>query len=92
MPKRSNTKEIVYSFICNNPGMSTYEISKRLNMSGGKVRHALYKLEKDGLVKFKSDKRNPRFKKLSYPVDTWKLLPSKIKFELKKFFVRRRNR
>ena len=55
MPKHSFTEEVVYSFVCKHPGLCTYDMSKKLNMTGGRVRHALIKLEKEGLVKFKFD-------------------------------------
>lgn len=83
MPKKSEAEEKIYRFICANPGLCTYEISKKLRMSGGKVRYFLFKLQKKGLVKFKFDKRNPRIKKLSYPVSSSELLPKKIKNQLR---------
>jgi len=89
MPKKTDTKQKVYLFVCKNPGRNTYEISKSLRMSGGKVRYALYSLEKEGLIKFKIQRSSSRIKKLSYPVDAWKLLPSKIKRELKGLFLKR---
>lgn len=81
--KDSFTEDIVYSFVCKHPGLCTYEISKRLGMTGGRVRHALSKLQKNGLVKFKFEKKNPRIKKLTYPIDTWNLLPKKLRQELR---------
>jgi predicted transcriptional regulator len=85
MAKHSSfTEEIVYSFVCENPGLCTYEISKKLEMSGGRVRYALKKLEQNGLVKFKFRKENPRIKKLTYPVDVWSLIPKELKPHLLK--------
>jgi DNA-binding MarR family transcriptional regulator len=63
--------------------MCTYEISKRLRMSGGRVRYFLLRLQKKGLVKFKFDRKNPRIKKLTYPLTTLELLPKNIKAQLK---------
>ena len=84
MPRKSSTQVIIYRFVCENPGCSTYYISKKLKMSGGKVRYALARLAEKGLIKFKFDKKNPRIRKLSYPNDFWSLLPKKIKINLKK--------
>lgn len=84
MPKRSTTEYKIYEFVCKNPGNCTYYISKELNMSGGRVRHALSKLKKLGLVRFKFDRNNPRIRKLTYPVDTLRLLPKGIRNQLKK--------
>jgi len=84
VPKESYTLEIVYAFVCRHPGICTYEISKKLNMTGGRVRHALTKLKEMGLVKFKFERNNPRIKKLTYPVDTWNLLPKEVRVELRK--------
>ncbi len=87
MSRKSATDQIVYNFICSNPGLCTYEIAKRLRMSGGRIRYTLKKLKEVGLVSFKFDKRNPRIKKLTFPVDMWKLLPRKIKNETKKLML-----
>lgn len=84
MPKRSTTEYKVYDFICKNPGNNTYYISKKLNMSGGRVRHALCKLKQLGLIRFRFNRNNPRIRKLAYPVDSLKLLPRGIKKQLKK--------
>lgn len=83
MPKKSS-EQIIYSFICENPGLNTYQISKKLGMSGGKVRHILKKLKERGLVKFKFERKNPRIKKLTYPIEFWKLFPKVLKSEIKK--------
>jgi len=83
MPKNSPTEYIVYKFICENPGRCTYYISKRLNMSGGRVRHALSRLEQKGVIKFKFERNNPRIKKLTFPVNTLKLLPKEVKRQLR---------
>ncbi len=92
MTKNSRAMHTVYCYVCSNPGQSTYQISKDLGMTGGNVRHALYELRKEGLIKFKFDKRNPRLKKLTYPVEAWRLLPSRLKFEAMKFLEDRRER
>jgi len=84
MPKQNRTEYKVYKFVCKNPGNSTYYISKKLDMSGGRVRHALCKLKKIGLIRFKFVRDNPRIRKLSYPVGMLKLLPRGMKRQLKK--------
>lgn len=81
---KQNTSEIIYSFVCNNPGLSTYGIAKKLNISGGRVRHALSHLEKMGLIKFKFERQSPRIRKLTFPVNAAKLLPKNLKKDLKK--------
>ena len=84
MSRESFTEDVVYAFVCRHPGMCTYGISKKLNMTGGRVRHALSKLKERGLVKFKFERKNPRIKKLTYPVDAWSLLPKAAREELRK--------
>ncbi len=83
MSKSSKTNEVVYEWVCAKPGMCTYDMEKRLNMSGGRVRHALSRLEKMGLITFRWVQSNPHFYKLSYPVPTKRLLPKKLIHELK---------
>ncbi len=82
----------VYCHVCSNPGQSTYQISKDLGLTGGSVRHALSELEGEGLIKFKFDKRNPRLRKLTFPVEAFRLLPGRLRFEVKKFLENRRER
>lgn len=82
--KEGETEDKIYEFICENPGKCTYEISKKLNMSGGKVRHALSSLEQKGLVAFKFIRQSPRTKKLTFPVNNFKLIPKSLKSLLKK--------
>lgn len=81
--KTSFTDDVVYSFVCNNPGMCTYKIAKKLKMTGGRVRYALKKLEEAGLVKFKYEHAS-RTKKLCYPVDAWEMVPKEWKPKLRK--------
>lgn len=84
MTKKESTKDKIYRFVCENPGMSTYEISKKLQMSGGRVRHVLTRLSQEGLIKFKFERQNPRIRKLSYPANFMELLPKTLKKEIKK--------
>jgi len=81
--KNSFTDDVVYSFVCENPGMCTYKIAKKLKMTGGRVRYALKKLKEAGLVKFKYE-HTSRTKKLCYPVDAWELVPEDWKLKLRK--------
>ena len=83
MVRDSNTEVIVYELVCSKPGMCTYDIEKKLDMTGGRIRHALSMLGKKGLIKFKFDRRKPRIRKLAYPVDRWNLLPKSFKNEIK---------
>ncbi len=83
---KGSTEDTVYEYICENPGLCTYELAKRLRMSGGNLRSALSRLHKKGLVSFKFDKKNPRIKKLTYPVEFRELLPDVIKDLIKKKF------
>ena len=78
------TLAIVYEFICKNPGLSTYEISKKLRLSGGKVRYSISKLEKIGLIKCKFVSNPGRIKKLSFPIKSFTLIDRKIKSKLSK--------
>lgn len=82
MPKKSTAEHEIYKFICENPGYCTYDISKKMGMSGGKVRYFLQRLEKSGLVEFKFERNDPRIRKLTYPVSAWRLLPKNIKSKL----------
>lgn len=84
MPKKSSTQNRIYRFICKYPGKSTYFISKKMRMSGGRVRHALSRLKQTGLVRFKFDRNNPRIRKLSYPIDAISLLPRSLKRKLRR--------
>jgi len=81
---RNSAEHAVYEYVCRKPGLSTYELSKRLKMSGGNVRDALTRLQRKGLVRFKFDKSNPRIRKLTYPVSAWELLPRSLKVALRK--------
>jgi len=84
MVKKIFTQDVVYSLICENPGLCGYEISKKLNMSNGRVHTTLCKLERDGLIKFKVIK-NPRRKKIYFPIKAFEMLPHRLKKELRNF-------
>lgn len=84
MQKYGKAEDRIYELICQNPGLNTYKISKRLNMSGGNARNAISNLHKKGLVFFKFNKRNPRIEKCCFAVDGWKLLPKNFKNGIRK--------
>ena len=92
MKKNAKTMHTVYCYVCANPGQSTYQISKDLGLSGGSVRHALSELEGEGMIKFKFERRNPRLRKLTYPIEAFRLLPGRLRFEVRKFTETRRER
>jgi len=79
----SLTENKIYELVCDYPGLSTYDISKRLKMTGGRVRSTLSLLKKNGLIRFKFEKHNPRIKKLTFPIDVFSLLPRELKTDLK---------
>lgn len=87
MSKSSRTNEVVYEFVCKNPGMCTYDMQKKLDMSGGRIRHALTRLHQIGLISFRWVRSNPHTQKLSYAVPAVKLLPRKLLHEIKTFRV-----
>jgi len=80
--RKSSTQEKVYEAVCQNPGRSTYSLSKQLGISGGSVRYALTKLKEQGLVRFKFDRSSVRIKKLSYPINFVELLPKSLTSKL----------
>ncbi|OGI14614.1 hypothetical protein A3K63_03690 [Candidatus Micrarchaeota archaeon RBG_16_49_10] len=82
MPSKISTEEKIYRFVCENPGNCTYDISRMLRMSGGKVRNALGRLEKKGMIKFRFERQNPRIRKLSYPVGAIELMPKDLRREI----------
>lgn len=88
MTKKSLSEEKIYRFVCENPGDCTYAISKKMKMSGGKVRNALLRLKQKGLIKFKFERHSPRIRKLTYPVRAWDLLPGILKKEAAKLKIK----
>ncbi|MEM5836199.1 MAG: winged helix-turn-helix domain-containing protein [Candidatus Aenigmatarchaeota archaeon] len=85
MRKHGKAEDKIYQLICSNPGLNTYEISKRLKMSGGNVRNALSNLHKKGLISFKIEKSSVRVRKRCFAVEIAKLLPATFKKEIKAF-------
>lgn len=83
MARQSLSQERVYEQVCKHPGLSTYDLSKSLQMSGGRVRYALQKLKEQGLIKFEFDKSGSRTKKLTYPIHMFQLLPNNLRNKLK---------
>jgi predicted transcriptional regulator len=82
MRRHGKAEDKVYQLICSNPGLNTYEISKRLKMSGGNVRNALSNLHKKGLILFKFE-RSTRIRKKCFAVKISHLLPNSLKKEIK---------
>lgn len=54
---------LLFEFISKNPGLTGYDLTKKLNWTSGKVDRCLRKLLKDGLISNSSDVVNGRFKK-----------------------------
>ncbi|MEM5852836.1 MAG: helix-turn-helix domain-containing protein [Candidatus Aenigmatarchaeota archaeon] len=83
MGKHGKAEDRVYQFVCKNPGMNTYKISKELKMSGGNVRNALHNLHKKGLIFFKFEKKSNKIEKKCFAVKLMNLLPKTLKRQLK---------
>jgi DNA-binding transcriptional regulator GbsR (MarR family) len=83
MRRQGNTEDRVYQFVCSNPGLNTYEISKKLGMSGGNVRNALSNLHKKNLVSFKFVRSSPRIEKQCFAVKLWRLMPRSLRRKIK---------
>ncbi len=62
------SEDVLYRYIDKHPGLSTYELSKRLSWEGGKVRTVLARLERAQLIKTKYVEENHKIKKISYPL------------------------
>jgi len=67
------TTEFLYEFISKNPGLTIYDLSKKLEWTTGKVEHYVKKLVKEGIVKNSEEIVNGRVKKAYSPVP-WKKL------------------
>lgn len=83
MGKHGKAEDKVYQFVCKNPGLNTYKISKELKMSGGNVRNALYNLHKKGLIFFKLERKSNKIEKKCFAVKLVNLLPKGLKKQLK---------
>ena len=53
--KAQDNKWFLYEFIDKNPGLTVYEISKKIDWTNGKVNHYIQKLVKEDFIK-NSDK------------------------------------
>ena len=84
MTKKVFTQDVVYTLICEKPGLCGYDISKKLNMSNSRVYAVLHKLRRDGFTKSKVVK-NPRRKRIYFPVNAFDMLPAELKKELRNF-------
>jgi len=61
------TRWFLYEFINKNPGLSIYDLSKKLNWTTGKVDYHIKKLLKDGIVRNSEEIVNGRIRKLYTP-------------------------
>ena len=61
----------LYEYICKNPKLTTYELSKRMNWTTRKVDYYIKKLLKGGLLKDSTNIVNGRVNKTYTPRD-WK--------------------
>jgi len=66
----ANKDELMY-YIEKNPGLSSYELAKKLGWSGGKVRYYLQRLLEDNEIRILESRDSQRLKKLVYAID-WK--------------------
>jgi len=83
MRRHGKAEDKVYQFVCNNPGTNSYQISKKLKMSGGNVRNALNNLHKKGLIFFKFERKSYKIEKKCFAVKLLNLLPKTLKKEIK---------
>ncbi len=61
------TRWLLYEFINKNPGLSIYDLSKKLNWTTGKVDYHIKKLLKEGIVRNSEEIVNGRIRKLYSP-------------------------
>lgn len=85
MKRHGKAEDKIYQFVCIHPGLNTYQIAKKLKMSGGNVRNALSNLHKKGLVAFKFVRSNPRIEKHCFAVKPRELLPRTLRNRIKSF-------
>ncbi len=62
-------KDFLYETICQTPGITNYELSKKIKWSNGKVAYYAQKLVSDGLIKNSTEIINGRTQKRFTPVD-----------------------
>lgn len=65
--------EIMYH-IEKNPGLSVYELAKKIGWSSGRVHYYVKKLLEGNEVKIKTVKNSERVKKLVYPIEWTKMI------------------
>ncbi|MFQ6054381.1 MAG: winged helix-turn-helix transcriptional regulator [Methanosarcinales archaeon] len=80
--KSEISEDIVYDFVEKHDGLSMHEIAKKLGWSVGKVKFAVLRLQKQGLVKTEKEV-DYRVKIRVYPTPTLELLTKKARKELK---------
>ncbi len=64
--KALENKWFLYGFIDKNPGLTIYELSKKIKWSPGKISYYIKKLVKDGLLKNSTEIVNGRTNKKYY--------------------------
>lgn len=82
------SEDFLYSFICKHPNLSTYELSKKIEWTGGKVRTTIKRLEEAKLIEGKFVREGMRIKKLIVPshwkkLINWENIESKSEMGLK---------
>ena len=65
--------ELMY-YIEKNPGLSVYELAKKIGWSSGRVRYYVMKLLEGNEVRIKTVKSSERVKKLFYPIEWTKMI------------------
>ena len=88
--RRKNAVEArwdVYNIIDKNPGISIYELSKKLNWSVGKVNHHVSKLIKEGAITNSIVVEENRTKRKLKAKDWKELIDPKILADLKKNYI-----
>jgi len=61
-------KYFMYQFITKTPGITIYDLAKKINWSPGKVKYYTEKLLEDGVIRNSTEIVNGRTQKKFYPV------------------------
>ncbi len=64
--KALENKWFLYEIIDKNPGMTIYNLSKKINWTPGKLKYYIQKLVKDGMIKNSTKNINGRTQKRYY--------------------------
>jgi predicted transcriptional regulator len=65
--KALDTRWALYEYIDKNPGLTIYDLSKKLNWTTGKVEYHIKKLLNERMVKNSEEVANGRVRKLYFP-------------------------